>query len=265
MTTHAWMFAAAATVLGTTGASADDAPPTEQLTAPRGALVIDAFLELNLASGAAGKPISLAPDVWYGATDDLTIGLVHSSIGATGFLGGVGDALCLSGSSNGCGSVYPGAGLDVRYRLKAPLAFDGGLYARDFDPFQLALKLGVSGRWRAGKAAIELQPNLFIGLTRREPDAAAPGPTNKEVLNIPVTGSYAVADKLEFAAQLGLALPFEAAGDTFRIPLSVAVRYAASAKLGLGLVFSLPTVIGGSALATGFDDRSLTLGGSYAL
>jgi len=258
------LLASAVVALGGATASADDtapaplAAPTEQLTAPKGRLVIDAFFELNLSKDAVGKPVSISPDIWYGATDDLTLGLVHSSVGATGLLGGVGDALCFGGKDNGCDSVYPGVGVDVRYRLKAPLSIDGGLYVTDFDPFQLALKLGASARWKLGKLALELQPSIFFGLTERD--------TNKEALFVPATAAYAVAAKVELALQLGLATPFDGAGDLYQIPLSIGARYQVNDHLGVGLVFSLPAVAGGDKVpATGFDFRTLTLGGSYAL
>jgi hypothetical protein len=67
----------------------------DQLTMPKGKLLVDAFVELNLSKDNAFKPVSISPDVWYGVTNDLTLGLVHSSIGATGVIGGVGDALCI--------------------------------------------------------------------------------------------------------------------------------------------------------------------------
>jgi hypothetical protein len=260
-----WILASAFVALGVAPALADEtapAPataPTEQLTAPKGKLVINAFFELNLSKDAVGKPISISPDVWYGITDDLTLGLVHSSVGATGLLGGVGDALCLRGKMDGCADgVYSGVGLDVRYRLKAPLSLDAGLYATDFDPFSLALKIGASGRWKFGKLALEVQPSIFFGLTERD--------TNKELLVIPVTAAFEVATSFELALQVGLATPFDGAGDNFKIPVSLGARYQVNGHLGVGLVFSLPAVAGGDMVeSTGFDARTITLGGTYAL
>lgn len=260
-----------------------EAPPTaatpvpaggvDQLTLPRGQLLLDAFAEINLSSGAVFKPFSLSPDLWYGATDDITVGLVHSGLGASGFIGGVGDALCLTGTSGGCGKLYPGLGLDVRYKLKIgnlAWAADGGLYARALDPFQLAIKLGIAGRWHSGQLAVEFLPNLFLGLTNRSPAAPAVMPgtmavavaTNQEVLSVPVTGLYSLTPQLALALQLGVVLPLENLGDGYAIPLSIGGHYQATDSLNLNLAFSLPRLV--AKAPSGFDVRTLTLGGTYA-
>ncbi len=251
----------ASTTDGTSASvSADgEGQPTgsDQVTMPKGRLLVNAFVEINLSTDAAFKPVSISPDLWYGVTDDLTLGLVHSTIGASGVIGGVGDALCITGSSNGCASVYSGVGIDARYRLKGAWAFDGGLFVNDFDPFALALKVGVLGRHRLGdKFALEVQPSLFIGLTERD--------TNKEALSIPVTAGYALTPAVTGYLQLAFATPFEGAGDAWVLGASLGARYRVSDHLDLGLAFSLPALAGG-ADGTGADFRSLTLGVSYAL
>jgi hypothetical protein len=101
----------------------------EQLTLQKGRLVVNAYLGIGLSDGAAFKPISISPDVWYGVTDDITAGVVHSAVGTTGFIGGVGESLCVSGSDS-CGDLYKNAGVEARYKLKMggiALAVDGGL------------------------------------------------------------------------------------------------------------------------------------------
>ena len=65
----------------------------DQLTLPKGRLLLDASLIASLVSGSEFKPFSLSPDVWYGATDDITVGLVHSIAGVTGFIGFPGSSL----------------------------------------------------------------------------------------------------------------------------------------------------------------------------
>jgi len=244
-----------------------DPEPTAQLTLPRGRVLLDAFLEINLSDGLAGKPISLSPDVWYGATDELTVGLVHSSLGTTGFIGGVGQALCLSGDANGCDGVYPGAGVEVRYKLKPrefAWAVSGGLYAQDFDPLQLAIKLGAVGRWEQGKLAVELAPSLFVGFTHRDVDLANNVlRSNGETLLVPVTGFYTVAPKIAVALQLGLVLPFEHTGDNYAVPVSISGHYQIDNSASVNLALALPRLVAGSPL-DGVDARSITLGGTYA-
>ena len=234
------------------------------MTMPKGAIVIDAFLQFNLSDSAVGKPITLTPDVWYGVNDDVTVGLVHSSLGATGVLGsiasgGSADALCLTGSGSGCTSIYNKVGGDVRYRLKAPFAFDGGIYANSISPFHLSLKVGIDGRWRFDKISVEVQPNLFIGVTGRG-DARA----NADVLTLPGTASYMIDPKIELAGQLAIVVPFENTGTLYAVGLAVAARYHPEPRYGVGLIFALPAVVGGGSL-TGVDARTLVIGGSYAM
>ena len=234
------------------------AEQNEQLTLAPGKLILNAVLEANLSKSLAFKPVSLAPDLWYGATDDLTVGLVHSSLGATGFLGGVGDSLCLTGTSNGCAHLYNDVGADVRYRLMAPLVVDGGLFILDIkNPFWLAVKVGLDGRWRFDRIALEAMPSIFFGLTNRSLG-------NKDVLSIPLTGSYDVNDKVTVSLQTGVQLRFEQTSDNYRIPLALAGRYQLTRELGLGLAFTLPALLGASRTLHGFDARTLMLGGTYA-
>jgi hypothetical protein len=258
-----YRIALIASLLVATPLAHADAPPAEpeQFIMPKGAIVLNGFLEVNLSDSRVGKPISLTPDAWYGATDELTVGFIHSTVGQTGFLGGVGDSLCLTGSGDGgCIDFYRGLGIDGRYKLpQAPLSADAGLYINSLDPFALGLKLGGVGGWRFGKAAVEVQPNLFFTVVGRD-DVPL-----KDTLFLPATGSYEVAPKIEVAAQLGLVLPFENTGDLWAIPLSLAARYQIDEHLSAGIVLSLPALLGGSAQLNGIDARTLTLGGTYAL
>ncbi len=253
---------AAAEELGTTASTAAVTTPatdTDTFVLPKGKLLLNAFLEMNLSSGAAFKPVSLSPDLWYGVNDDVTIGVVHSTFGRTGFLyaaSASGDALCLTGSDNGCAHVYNNLGIDGRIRLsKKPFALDVGLYVNSFaDPFQLAAKVGIDGRWNWSKVSLEIQPAFFLGLTNR-------GSNNTETLSIPATLAYSVAPKADLALQAGLMLPFTNTSDTWAIPLAIAARYAVTPQFGLGLAFAFPTLIGGKSTA---NLRTLTLGGTYA-
>ena len=232
----------------------------EQVTLPKGRLLIDAFIVMNLSKDLAFKPVSLSPDIWYGVSDKLTIGLVHSSQGDSGFIGEPGTALCLTGSSNGCPKFYNNLGLDVRYGLKTgklALAFDGAFDFRSLSPNQMAIKVGLVGVYRQSqKVAIEFSPELFFGLNDR--DAG-----NKDAFALPLALLYAVAPKIELGLQTGIVLPLESTGDTYEIPLSVGVHYRVSTPLAVQLAFSFPDLVGGSPLAGG-NLRSLTLGGSYA-
>lgn len=250
-----------------------DAEPTssaDHVTVPPKRLMLRALFELNLGKDNAGDPFGIAPDIYYGATDKLTLGLVHSSLGTTGLLGGVGSSLCLSG--DGCPDVYRNVGIDARYALKTgslELAANAGLFARSVDPFALALKLGAVGRYRstpASKLAFEFSPAIFFGLTERgdDGDGTVVVATNKEVLVVPVAAVYSITPAFGLGLQLGLTLPFSDSGDLYALSLALGGSYQLNKQLSLDLAFALPAVAGGDALETGADARSLTFGGSYA-
>lgn len=253
-----------------TGAA--DAMAGEHLTMPAKRALLHVALEISLSSNAVFKPFSIAPDIWYGVNDKLTVGLVHSFAGETGIMGGVGSALCLSGTSGGCAHPYNNVGLDLRYALSSGGKFlvvgDGGLFANSFDPFQLALKLGIVARYRpspTSKLAIDLAPNLFLGVTNRDGDIMAGGGANKEVFAVPATLLYSVKPELALAVQVGLVLPLEDTDKVFFIPLSLGINYQINKQLSVDAAFSLVDLIGGSALKTGFDTRTFTIGVGYAL
>jgi hypothetical protein len=236
----------------------------EQLTLQKGRLVVNAYLGIGLSNGATFKPISLSPDLWYGVTDDITAGVVHSTAGTTGFIGGagvfagVGQSLCLSGSSGLCPDVYSNVALDGRYRLKMgsiALAVDGGLLLGNvLHSIALGVKLGAVGRWHQGPLAIEASPNVEIQLTNRG--------TPADVLYLPATALYTLSPALTLAVQTGFFIPLESTGDLYAIPVSVGAFYRVSDELNVTAAFSLPRLIAGTA--GGIDGRSLTLGGTYA-
>jgi hypothetical protein len=254
--------------------TADAAPGSGELrmTLPQGALLIQAFLQVNMSADLVAKPVSLAPDIWYGVNDDLTIGLIHSGQAGSGVWGGVGQGLCLTGEENGCAKLYNSVGLDVRYHIYSSggmtAAIDGGLFARTIDPFALALKLGLTGRWQGGALGLEFGPNVGIGLTERGGETAEGVEVevvgNKEVFVLPVNLLYGLSDSFGILAQVAATLPFDALGDTYTIGASAGVKYMVSQQLGVDLAFSLPFIAGG-ADGAGADLRTLTLGVSYAL
>lgn len=242
------------------------------MTMPAKRGMIHAQIGINLSTDNVGKPINLSPDIWYGVNDKLTVGLIHTSVGQTGIQGGVGTSLCLTGEDNGCGKLYDNVGIDVRYSLKGDakmqIALDGGLFVNSFDPFQLALKIGVAGRYRVSKQlALDFSPNIAFGVTERDGAADAMGVSlgsNKESLALPVSVVYGLNDKVGLMGQLSLAMPFEDAGDLYAVGFAVGGNYALNKQLSLELIFALPLVLTGIDDAGGVDARTITLGGAYA-
>jgi hypothetical protein len=243
-----------------------------QMTLPAGQLFLQTFVEMQLSADVAFEPVSIAPDLWYGVTDELSVGLVHSGRGATGFLGGVGSGLCITGTSGGCAKFYNNVGVDARYHFfrndEGDLTFSaaGGLYMGPFDPFTLALKAGVVGRWHSGAIAVDVAPSLFAGLTQRSLDGGGgiEVRSNQETLFLPITGLYSLMPELALAAQLGAILPLQDVGDAWLLSFSLGAQYLVTERILADLSFTFPSIVGAEAVSAGIDARSLLLGVGYA-
>lgn len=249
-----------------------------RLTLPKGQIYAQGFLEINLSKDGVFKPVSIRPDVWYGVNDDLTVGLGHSTRALSGFLVDVvpGGGLCLGATTidepddtiSCARGRYNTIGALARYHLlDSPviLAVDGGLVINDFDPFALALKLGVVGEWmQSEKLAVLFGLNLNIAVAGREDN----NPFSKEFLNIPVSVMYQINAKLSAGAQTGFRTPFSDAGDAFSIPLSLGARYMLKPNIILDGSFGFPYLVTGVKDANGDNSsgvaaRVLNLGAGY--
>lgn len=249
-----------------------DAPP---LTLAKGKFVIaGSTLNISLSADAVGKPISLAPSVWYGVDDKITVGLTHDggttpwsprpgvlSLPSVDLMGNattisIGRGICLTGDEGGCVSAYDNVGFDALYGLKQgklTVAAHPGLDIVSFDPFALALRLGVLGRYMVdSKISIVFDPRLQLGITER--DAG-----NKEGIDLPVWGWYAIDAKLSAYVHTGLGGVFDGFGDNFSIPLIVGGNYVVNEKLTAGVD------LGFTRLNDGVDGRVLGLRVVYAL
>jgi hypothetical protein len=247
-----------------------------RMTLPGGKFYINGVIETNLASGAAGKPISIAPDLWYGAGDKLTLGLVHSGRGATGFLTGIINGICVNGGSgggvcaSGLGKIYTTAGAEARIAITEggfALALPIGLYATAFKPeIVLSAKIGLIGRYQAGSVAIELQPTLFAGLTQRKIDmAGVKVSNNEERFGLPVTLFFKLSPAFALAAQTGITMVVAHAKDTYPVPAAIGLAWWASPRLSVDFAFGLGAVVDANSMTKAFDSRNLTVGVGYGM
>ncbi len=264
----------AASIAVAAPAAAQETVTEQQMTLPGSRIFIQAFAEASLSKDNAFKPFSLAPDIWYGVNDQITVGLVHSGRATTGLYGSAGNGLCLAGEDNGCADVYANVGLDGRYHFYRSggitLSGEGGLFAGPFDPFTAALKLGVVGRWQAGAIAVDAAPNIFVGLSEREPEGDADvaiGSNNKETVHVPISALYLLSSQIGLALQLGAVIPMQETGDLYTVGISLGAQYMLSNKMMVDAAFSLPMLVKGDAYegVDAVDVRTLTLGFGYAL
>jgi hypothetical protein len=161
-------------------AGADDIV-SRPLVLARDAVELRLTAAINTQPRRMASPLSLSPDAWWGVTERLTIGIIHSD--ASMDLVTSNGSFCVRTSElSTCDRLYHGGGVDVRYAaLDGKLAVAPRLRAviRDTDPFKPAITAGALVRWRHGRFAIASDPYLRLPLAN-----AALG--NRVAINLPV-------------------------------------------------------------------------------
>lgn len=189
-------------------------------------------LRVNLTRDSEGKPISLAPDVFFGATRDLSIGVTHDV------------GVCVTGKSKGCPYAYDDVGLEALYALmhggNFQLAARGGvLVPHIHDDLTAGVDVGLIARLTAGKFAVRLDPQIYIGALGRDPDVPVlGGPARpigpKETLDFPGQLQLQLNEQSEVYVSGGVIGPLDGFGDSFLIPVGFGATFAINNRLDLG-------------------------------
>lgn len=156
---------ALAILITAAAARAEDAGPDRDATP----LVLDPGVVIARATIESGAwaPVSLAPDVWVGATERLTLGAT-SSEAARGWVG-AGRGVCV----HACPARYGGAAADARFRIHdgaVAIAGRAALDFRAFGPGVVALELGVAVRSRAAALIVTVSPYVSLGIVNASLD-----------------------------------------------------------------------------------------------
>ncbi|GEM_PF-3925029 len=220
------------------------------LTLPQGKLAMSVAVQTD------GNATGLAPDLAIGATDRLTVAIVHSTQNATGFWSGAGTgSFCIAGDA--CGDLYTGGALLGKLALvgneRLAIAALGGVI-HNFAAERSGLGAGFEVLVLAGKLGVHVKPTIYIGLDDR--DAAMP---NTEYLNAPLSLLVPASQHLQLGVQTGVAGPIDGFADAYRIPVGAMGSYAFGPGMNAQLAFNLDRVAGGDAMATATDARSVTL------
>jgi len=225
---------------------------------PAGLLTLRFNLLVNASSGAFGKPISLAPDIYYAISDTVQIGLLHTL--PMGWQTEPGVSLCLTGSSNGCPHVYNNVGFDFMYGLlfgDFHLSLHSSLFLIQIsDPTWVMWTVGLAGKIHFSNAvALFFDPQVGIALTKRDGT-----PPNKDWLFLPVELQFQATTALAVKVLTGATGQLSNLGDTVRVPLGLGLVANINSTLDLGLRFSFDNLLGahpgGGSRA---DERSIGL------
>lgn len=246
-------------------------PPKARMTLPGGKFMLNAIVEANLAKGSAGKPLSVAPDLWIGVADRLTFGIYHSGRASTGFLSGFGSGLCFRGGGDtglcslGLGDVYTFVGSEVRIGLTQggfASALVLGAQVRAFEPERLISgKAGFLVRLNAKRIAIEISPIALIGITKRKIDDMD---FNRDEIAVPVTLYLRFAPQFSLALQAGVTSTVKKFGDNYRVPAAAGLAWWVSPHFSIDVAFGLAAVADKDDMTKAFDQRSATVGVGYA-
>ena len=229
---------------GDTDTSADASVEGSSMgpTLPEGKLFFSAAVQVNMTDTQVADPLSIAPDAWYGVNNKLSAGIVTSIQGQSGFWSGqAGTGICPVG--DGCANVFDNVGAEALYALSSDpslgFAVDVGFHALSIDATIFSGKVGAKGFWRSGKISVGFAPSVLIGVTER-------GAGNKETLNFPVDLSFMLSQEFHVGVQSGITTPFEAIGDTYRVPVALGALYMINPQIMAAAAFSLDRVAGGT-------------------
>jgi hypothetical protein len=221
---------------------------------PAGMVSARLLLDINLSADRAGEPISLAPDLYYSATDRLQLGLLHE--GPMGWQARPGVGLCLTGKDSGCPKVYDNLGFDLMYGLafeQVHLSAHGSVFLNTLDPVRTSLALGVAGKAHlSDRVAIVFDPKIAIAVNERD--------TNDDALYIPVELEYQVAAPTMLKLLTGLLGGLSSFGDNFQVPLGIGVVQNLNRHFDLGARFSFDNLLGQQPPGvSAADTRSLAI------
>ncbi|HEY0710022.1 MAG TPA: hypothetical protein VGG33_24640 [Polyangia bacterium] len=238
------------------------APPGQRsvmrgVQGPQGLLHARVLLHLNMSKGAVGDPISLAPDLHYGVTDSLQLGILHNL--PMGWLTRPGAGFCLSGEDGGCPRVYNNVGFDLMYGLAfgdVHFSLHSTLYVLSLaDPTPFLFTLGLTGKLHLSDAvALFLDPQIGIAVSDRD------GGVNPDMLFLPAELQFQLSPPVALKILSGVNGQLDALGDTYRIPLGLGLVGNVSESFDIGLRFAFDNLLGqrpDSVEAT--DERSLSL------
>lgn len=210
----------------------------DDVALPANELAIDLNVEINLAHHYLGEPLSLSPDVWWGATDRLTFGVTHSHASVDRFEPG--GSLCVTTDPFYCESPYRGSGLDARYLLvDGPLEVAPRVRALlvDVAPVKTAFTVGALVRWQRGRVALVGDPYLQIGV------AGVPR-GNRSALVVPVELSVAVVPRVALSLHSGFTSQLTALDGGWHVPIAVGGRVAVTHALDVGATLGFASLLG---------------------
>lgn len=199
----------------------------DPLVLPSGQLEAALTAEVNLSTRAIGEPISLAPDIWYGVDDRLTLGVVHSA-GALSQLE-VGGGVCVGGAAHGCEQAYSESGVDGRWSIVAgewSAAARVRVVVRRWSPILPSVRLGALARWQRGRVSITADPYLQLGLAHIDQG-------NRNQIQLPVWLAIAPGARWSVYLHTGVGGEIAVFSDAWAVPIALGARVSITPRVDL--------------------------------
>lgn len=223
-----------------------------RLTLPQDAMNATVVVETDATEGRMADTMSIAPDLSVGVTDELTLSVVHSTFGRTGFRGSVGGGACITDT---CAKGYDNVGLEGLYHLRAgafAVAANAGVHATSLDRELYVGKLGAKLRYQTGRVTIASLPSITFGLSNRE--------DNPERLWLPFTGAYLLGAGVSLGVAAGVKVPFEDAAERYETASGVFAQYVYSRAVAFGASWIHGRLFAGEAVEpSGMASRAINV------
>lgn len=205
-------------------------------------------LIINASKDTFADPIVLAPDVYYGLSEKLMVGIDHQH------------GICLAGDA--CDNRYNDVAVNAVYSLmhggNLDLAALLGAGANSIDPFAGGLNLGALAKVRLGSVAVLTGAQLYVGLFGRDEQ----GVQGKEYVRVPVQIQVQMQRQAAFLIDFAFNGPLDGFGDNLEIPIGAGLLYTLSNRLDVGAAFSFTDItVSGARL----DNRAIYVRASLRL
>lgn len=211
---------------------------TRPLVLPAGSVEAQLTLEANLQKGRYGRPLSLAPDLWFGLTARWTIGVVHANQSVDRIDAGA--SFCIHQYASRCDAVYRGGGLEARWSWRTgalAVAPRARLLVRDLDPIKPAVTAGALIRWSHGRFAVTTDPYLRVGLGNR-------GDGNRDALMIPIWLGIQPTCRWLISLHTGIDGELATWRDGWHVPFALGVRARATSAVDVGFEAGFSSLLG---------------------
>jgi hypothetical protein len=192
-------------------------------------LVVEADLE------TVGRPLSLAPDAWWGATPRLTVGIIHSDAAIDRIADGA--SVCVVSGDTSCAHAYHDVGVDARWAATDTVAPRLRVLVRDVSPVKPALAVGALVRWHRGRVALAADPYLQLGLANTDRG-------NRAALVVPLEATIQPTCGWAVALATGYVSDLAVWHDGYHVPVALTVTARATVHLDVSIEAGFPSLLG---------------------